>query len=154
VATGTSTELSRDRNGLEILPREACLQLLAAAHIGRVALNMAAMPVVLPVNFALFEGDIVIRTGPGSKLSAAIKNAVVGFEVDDVDPLYHTGWSVLVCGMAREIVDPEEMARVRRIPLTPWAGDGDHFVRIPTELVSGRRLSIGNLTNHSGDDRQ
>ena len=134
--------MSTDRNGLEILGREECLYLLTRRSIGRVGVSIAALPVVLPVNFVLFDGDIVIRTGEGTKLDAALCHSVVAFEVDDFDPVYHTGWSVLVRGRAREVRHPAEVARVRSLPLQPWAGDlPDRFIRISADLVSGRRIT-------------
>ena len=51
---------------------------------------------VVPVNYAVLDGDIVIRTGSGTKLDAALTGAVVAFEIDSVDPIYHEGWSVMV----------------------------------------------------------
>ena len=131
-----------DRNGLEILSRQECLRLLATAHVGRIAVSMNALPVVLPVNYCLLDGDIVIRTGPGSKLDAATNHAVVAFEVDSFSPFDHTGWSVLVQGVAREIVEADALARAERLPLRAWAGTGlDRLVRIRAQLVSGRRLA-------------
>jgi uncharacterized protein len=130
-----------DRNGLEVLERDECLRLLAGATIGRVGLSSQALPVVLPVNFVLDGTGIVIRTAGGSKLDAAIRNAVVAFEVDAIEPFTHTGWSVLVTGVAVEVTDPDQLARIRRLPLAHWApGPAEHFVRISTNLVSGRRL--------------
>jgi nitroimidazol reductase NimA-like FMN-containing flavoprotein (pyridoxamine 5'-phosphate oxidase superfamily) len=130
-----------DRNGLEILSRAECLQLLAGARVGRVGLSVGALPAVLPVNFALVDDAIVLRTAAGSKLDAALVNAVVAFEVDSIDPLYHTGWSVLVQGVASEVMDPAERERLLAAPLRPWADhDRDRFVRICLDLVSGRRL--------------
>jgi nitroimidazol reductase NimA-like FMN-containing flavoprotein (pyridoxamine 5'-phosphate oxidase superfamily) len=133
--------VAQDRNGLEILEKEECLGLLSRPAVGRIALSVGALPVVLPVNFVLFDGDILIRTAPGTKLQAAAANAVVAFEVDQVDPIGHTGWSVMVQGVASEITDDATVARARRAPLTPWAGaDGCHL-RIACQIVSGRRLS-------------
>jgi nitroimidazol reductase NimA-like FMN-containing flavoprotein (pyridoxamine 5'-phosphate oxidase superfamily) len=130
-----------DRNGLEVLPRAECLSLLRRATIGRVAISVDALPAVVPVNFTLIGEDIVFRTNPGAKMDAAMANNVIAFEADDVDPVYQTGWSVLVQGMASEVVEPEQVAEMRRAPLRAWAGNGrDHFVRIPTEQVSGRRI--------------
>ena len=130
-----------DRNGLEVLSRAECLKLLAGARIGRVGLSVGALPAVLPVNFALVGDAIVLRTAAGSKLDAALANAVVAFEADSIDPLYHTGWSVLVQGVASEVVDPAERERLRAEPLRPWADhDRDRFVRIYIDIVSGRRL--------------
>jgi nitroimidazol reductase NimA-like FMN-containing flavoprotein (pyridoxamine 5'-phosphate oxidase superfamily) len=130
-----------DRNGLDVLSREECLSLLRRAHIGRVAISVDALPAVLPVNFTLIGDDVVFRTNPGAKLDAALANNVVAFEADDVDPVYQTGWSVLVQGMAREVIEPDQVAEMRKAPLRAWAGNGrDHFVRIPTRRVSGRRI--------------
>src|SRR5690606_10684839 len=92
-----------DRNGLEVLGREECMRLLASASLGRLGITTGALPTVLPVNFRLVGDQIVFRTGSGTKLDAATDNAVVAFEVDDMDPVWHTGWSVVVTGMAREV---------------------------------------------------
>jgi nitroimidazol reductase NimA-like FMN-containing flavoprotein (pyridoxamine 5'-phosphate oxidase superfamily) len=130
-----------DRNGLDVLSREECLDLLRRSRIGRVGLSVDALPAVLPVNFAVVGEDVVFRTNSGAKLDAALANNVVAFEADGIDPTYHTGWSVLVQGMAREIIEPEQVEKVRKAPLRAWAGDGrDRFVRIPTQRLSGRRI--------------
>jgi nitroimidazol reductase NimA-like FMN-containing flavoprotein (pyridoxamine 5'-phosphate oxidase superfamily) len=131
-----------DRNGMEVLSRRECLRLLQTAPLGRVAVTMSALPAVFPVNFALLDGDVVFETGSGTKLAAALRNAVVAFEVDHIEPISHTGWSVLVTGTACELFDPVDLARARRLPLTAWApGEHSHFVRISSDLVSGRRLT-------------
>jgi nitroimidazol reductase NimA-like FMN-containing flavoprotein (pyridoxamine 5'-phosphate oxidase superfamily) len=131
--------MDKDRNGLEVLPRAECLSLLRRATIGRVAISVGALPAILPVNFTLVGEDIVFRTTAGAKMDAAMANNVIAFEADDVDPVYQTGWSVLVQGMASEVVEPEQVAEMRRAPLRAWAGNGrDHFVRLPTDHVSGR----------------
>jgi uncharacterized protein len=133
--------MDTDRNGLEVLPREECLRLLGRARIGRVALSLNALPAILPVNFTLLGNIILFRTNPGAKLDAALANNVVAFEADGIDPVYQTGWSVLVQGVASEVVDAEERVEARRAPVRAWAGNGrDRFVRIATEYVSGRRI--------------
>ena len=130
-----------DRDGLEALGRDECLQLLATATVGRIALHWDALPRVLPVNFALDGETVVFRTGPGTKLAAAAAGAVVAFEVDDIDPWYHDGWSVVVTGIASALTG-EALARATRLPLRPWApGARNDYVAIMPTLVSGRRLS-------------
>jgi nitroimidazol reductase NimA-like FMN-containing flavoprotein (pyridoxamine 5'-phosphate oxidase superfamily) len=138
-----SRDASRDRNGLQILTRRECVDLLGTVPVGRIALSVGALPVVLPVNFGMLDGDILIRTVTGSKLESAATNAVVAFEVDHVDPGDRAGWSVLVQGIASEITDPEELDRASRVPLEPWAGLDGHYLRIATRFVSGRRLPDG-----------
>jgi nitroimidazol reductase NimA-like FMN-containing flavoprotein (pyridoxamine 5'-phosphate oxidase superfamily) len=135
--------MAHDRNGLEILGKEECLDLLARPAVGRIALSVGALPVVFPVNFVLFDGDILIRTAAGTKLRAAAVNAVVAFEVDQVDPVDHTGWSVMVQGVASEITDEATVARAQRARLVPWAGHNGCYLRIPCQVVSGRRLDAG-----------
>lgn len=130
-----------DRNGLQVLDREECLHLLGGATIGRIGVQYGALPTVLPVNFVLYQDAVIIRTSPGTKLDAATRNAVVAFEADSIDVVYHTGWSVSVTGVAREILDAGELARMRSLPLAHWApGPADRFVAISTEFISGRRI--------------
>ena len=61
--------MERDRNGLEVLAREECFRLLATLKVGRVALSVGGLPVVVPVNFLVVDEAMVFRTGVGSKLS-------------------------------------------------------------------------------------
>jgi hypothetical protein len=132
-----------DRNGMEVLSREECLALLAGSPIGRVIVTMSALPAAFPVNFAVHDGDIVFRTGQGTKLQAAVRNAVVAFEVDGFEPFGHTGWSVLVTGRATEITDTSLAAAGEGLALGPWLPTRlAAFVRIGTDMMSGRRLSL------------
>lgn len=130
-----------DRNGLEVLARDECLRLLGTAALGRVALTMAALPTILPVNFRFDGRQILIRTGRGTKLDAATRRAVVAFEVDHIEPATRTGWSVVVTGVADEITDPDELDDAQDPPLVRWAPGPDHrIVAISTDVVSGRRI--------------
>ena len=129
-----------DRNGMRVLDREECLQLLEAQPVGRVAFTLAGRPMVLPVNFVLDREEIVFRTGAGSKLATALRSiGVVAFEVDHFDPQSQTGWSVLVQGSMDGILDITEMARLDQLGLAPWLETSrPHWVRITTERVTGR----------------
>ncbi len=133
-----------DRNGLVMLDRAECLRLLAGASLGRIGLTSGALPAVLPVNFWFDGKQILIRTGPGTKLAAATREAVVAFEVDDMDPMWHTGWSVLVTGVAHHLAGPEELQEAGTMPIPRWAPrGGGHVVAIRPELISGRRILPG-----------
>ncbi len=149
----TRWPLETDRNGLVMLDRAECLRLLASASLGRIGLTTSALPAVLPVNF-WFDGErILIRTGPGTKLAAATRDAVVAFEVDDMDPLWHTGWSVLVTGVAHHVTEAEELERLRDMPIARWAPrGGGHVVAIQPELISGRRIIEGATGRSSPTD--
>lgn len=133
-----------DRNGLEILGAEECRRLLSSASVGRVGVTMGALPTVLPVNFLLDDDRILVRSGKGTKLTAALRGTVVAFEVDDFDPVDHSGWSVVVTGVADVVDDPEELDRIAQKPIARWAPSGEsHIVAISTEMVSGRRIPRG-----------
>jgi uncharacterized protein len=130
-------------DGLELLSESECLRLLGTCPVGRVAITMGGLPAVFPVNFALVAGDIVFRTGAGSKLNAALDKTIVGFEVDAIDSTYHRGWSVLAVGRAEEVTDAEvaDGDGAVPVPVSPWAkGDRHHLVRIRPEFLSGRRI--------------
>jgi len=126
----------------EGLNREDCLELLAHEPVGRVALTARALPVVLPVNFALLDGDIVWRSAQGTKLNAASAGFVVAFEVDCYETDRREGWSVMVQGLAHVMTDPEEIARAKELPLESWALDGiaDRYVRLVPNIVTGMRI--------------
>ncbi len=99
---------------------------------------------VLPVNFRLVGESVVFRTGIGTKLDAATENAVVAFEVDEMDPMMHTGWSVLVRGLAREVTNAFELEALDVSHIPRWApSDHARVVSISTEIVSGRRVMAG-----------
>ena len=133
-----------DRSGLEVLGRDECLRLLASATLGRIGFTSGALPAVLPVNFHLDGERILVRTGRGSQLDAALQNAVVAFEVDEFDPIHHSGWSVAVTGVATEVGDPTELDAARQEPVTRWTPPGsESVVAISTEFVSGRRVTSG-----------
>ena len=63
----------------------ACLRLLASVPIGRVGFYADGEVVLLPVNHAVDGQDVVFRTAPGSKLTAAQEQELVAFEADDYD---------------------------------------------------------------------
>jgi nitroimidazol reductase NimA-like FMN-containing flavoprotein (pyridoxamine 5'-phosphate oxidase superfamily) len=133
-----------DRNGLEVLFRGECLRLLAMGTIGRIGMSSGALPTVLPVNYHFDGQRILVITSAGSKLEAALRNAVVAFEVDDFDASDHTGWSVVAVGVARVVYDDDELDRIRSLPVTRWAPQGEwHAITISIDWISGRRIPKG-----------
>ena len=127
--------------GLEILSTNECLDLLRSRTFGRVAVQIGDAPAILPVNDALLNDEVVFRTDPGTKLSAALMRTMVAFEVDDTDPITRGGWSVLVVGYSEEIRDRATRARVDALGLEPWVTEGlDFVVHIRTRTITGRRL--------------
>jgi len=137
-----------DRNGLEMIERDDCLALLGSVPVGRVGLCVHALPLILPVNFVVAqppgggEPIVVVRSAEGSKLAAAFDRAVLAFEVDGYDAFTHSGWSVLVQGVARVLVGADR-DWAGSLPLLPWAIEGaSMFIGLDTDVVRGRRFGV------------
>ena len=60
--------------GLELLPEQDALELLAGGEVGRVGVTIGALPAIFPVNYRLIDGTIVFRTAPGSKLAPSSRS--------------------------------------------------------------------------------
>jgi nitroimidazol reductase NimA-like FMN-containing flavoprotein (pyridoxamine 5'-phosphate oxidase superfamily) len=133
-----------DSAGLEILDREECLALLATVPVGRIVYTHRALPAVQPVNFVMDGEAIIIRTAPGAKFWGAAHDGVVAFEVDEINVEDHSGWSVTAVGHASVVHDEQERRQLEALPLRPWApGERNHFLRIPVDVVNGRRILAG-----------
>ncbi|WP_128381344.1 pyridoxamine 5'-phosphate oxidase family protein [Streptomyces cavernae] len=132
-------------DGFRELGRRECLRLMAKVPVGRIVFTRRALPAVLPVNFRLDDdGSVVLRTSAGSELVRAVDGTVVAFETDEVDPVAHSGWSVVVTGRATVVTGTAAHERLSRTGPRPWAPSPDGvFVRIEPELVTGRELVGG-----------
>jgi len=135
---------------VEQIARDEALRLLASVPYGRVVFTLAALPAIRPVNHLVDEGDIVIRTRRLTGISAALatqaaaveqaSDLVVAYEADLIDPVERTGWSVVVTGLARQVEDPERLARIAD-RLQPWVDSAmDAAIAITPEIVDGIRL--------------
>lgn len=133
---------------MQVLSGDECRALLATRQIGRLGVNAEHHPMIFVVNYAL-DGDVVIiRTHPGTKLSAA-QHANVSFQVDDIDEHSRSGWSVLMLALAEELTDEHRsdlVARSHAASVTPWApGEHGHWLRLIPHKLTGRRIVPGHL---------
>jgi len=130
-------------SGPAVLAHEDCDELLRQHSVGRIGFVVDGWPIVLPVNYTFDGADLVIRTDARSKLAAETHHpAPVVLEVDAPNTVFKSGWSVLAHGIASEVRDRDELARLRALPLEPWAaGVRDHWIRIRVVQMTGRRLA-------------
>lgn len=133
---------SVDRAGMEIIGREECDRLLGSTSVGRVAFLADGDITILPVNYAYHQGTIVFRTTVGAKLEAAARHAAVAFEIDDWDEASQSGWSVLVKGVAIEVLSDDEADGLFQLGLRPWADATSRrrWVRIRPDEITGRKI--------------
>ncbi|HEY4420309.1 MAG TPA: pyridoxamine 5'-phosphate oxidase family protein [Pseudonocardia sp.] len=122
------------------LDRSECLRLLAQVDVGRIVFTEAAMPAALPVHY-LLEGEEVLFRAGGGRYFTATHPAVVGFQVDNLDPATRSGWSVLGVGQAYEVLDSARLALITGGVPESWApGPAAHVVAVPLQHLTGRRL--------------
>jgi uncharacterized protein len=133
------TGMEIDRNGFEVLDRSECFRLLNSAGVGHIAVTSGSLPLVLPLSYVMDGDSIVVETGRSNQLESATAGAVVGFEVDNLHERGHTSWTVMVTGVAREVLDSGEIGHLRRLLPGDPDRDDERFVRISSELVTGRR---------------
>jgi nitroimidazol reductase NimA-like FMN-containing flavoprotein (pyridoxamine 5'-phosphate oxidase superfamily) len=137
-----ATRVTRPRQAVD-LTEDECLALLRETSVGRIVFTRHAMPAIRPVNHLVDGRAIIIRTHLGAAIvshTADANGVVVCYEADDLDPVRHTGWSVIVTGLARIVTDPAAIERYSS-QLEPWiAGEMDYVLSIDPRFVSGIRL--------------
>jgi hypothetical protein len=128
---------------LEELSRADSLRLLASVPVGRLVFTHDALPAIRPVNHLLDGNKIVIGLTPGSALAraAAPHGIVVAYEADSLDVAEHTGWSVVVVGIALPETAPGVLDTYRQ-SIRPWlSGAVSDIVSITCEFVTGYLLA-------------
>jgi hypothetical protein len=125
------------------LTRDDCLRLLGARVLGRVVFTASAMPAVQPVSYVLHGDEVVFRVADSGSLSKATRHAVVGFQVDDIDPVTNLGWSVLGVGQAYEVTDTDHHS-------VSAAGPASHTVAVPLQELTGQRVQLGDTGAREG----
>jgi hypothetical protein len=75
-----------------------CWELLATASVGRLALSVHALPVILPVQYYLSDRRLAVCLGHRGLPERALDETVIAFAADSIDPVTRSGWSVQVQG--------------------------------------------------------
>jgi nitroimidazol reductase NimA-like FMN-containing flavoprotein (pyridoxamine 5'-phosphate oxidase superfamily) len=122
---------------LRALSVEECWERIQSHSVGRFAANRPRLgPLVVPVNYQVTpEQEIVFRSGAGEKLDVVGRGLAV-LEVDEVDPLHHTGWSVMVEGTTTWLYEEQDATAVET-----WApGRLPYVVHLTPTHLSGRQI--------------
>ena len=131
------------RGTLVELSRQECLELLADKVVGRVAFGDDDGPVVLPVNYVLDKETVLFRTTASSPLAVHVRDGKVAFQVDEVDEVTESGWSVLLRGVAT-FEQPTDTGPTHHPRPNTWVeGSRNLVVRITPHVLTGRRLLAG-----------
>jgi len=120
-----------------------CRRLITPGGIGRLAFAALDGPTIIPVNFAVLAGTIVIKTAQGTVIDGHA-DGPAALEADHIDEALRQGWSVLVRGPAHHVTHPAELSRLQQdAGVWPWAGgEREVYVRIIPSQITGRRIEI------------
>jgi nitroimidazol reductase NimA-like FMN-containing flavoprotein (pyridoxamine 5'-phosphate oxidase superfamily) len=127
------------------LHRAECLRILAHKVIGRVIFTDAALPAVQPVSYLLDPDneEVIFRAAAGSKLATAARRAVVGFQVDDINPQTHTAGNVLAVGQAYEVTDLDRLTELGQQQAATRPPDSPvHVMAIPLHRLTGQHVYL------------
>ena len=124
-----------------MLSGEECLALLGNNDFGRIGLSINALPAILPVNYKVVDGVVVILSASGAKLSAAANHSVVAFEVDKFSASGEYGWSVLAIGVAFRLEDEPDLLAKLNGSMEVWVdGDTATLIGVRPDIISGRKI--------------
>lgn len=134
--------MRQPRQAVDLIPSQ-CWELLRQTSLGRVVFTRHAMPAIRLVNHLVDARTIVIRSHLGSAITghASGDGAVVCYETDDIEPVRHSGWSVVATGTARLVTDPDAVSRYQQA-LDPWVPQPmDQVIAITPAMITGIRLA-------------
>ena len=118
------------------LPEQECWELLAAASVGRLALSVRALPVILPAQYYLDGRRLVVCLGHHGLPERALDETVITFAADSIDPVTRSGWLVQVQG--RSVIP-----RGLRIDTDcDWPVSRAQVVQIEPGRISGQRMRL------------
>ena len=113
------------------LLRSECLELLALASRGRVALSDRALPIIVPVSYRLVGDTIEIEATGRVLTNAGANGHIVCFQADSSDA--GEEWSVIVIGRL----------------LASTLAERPPTLRLSTTMIDGRRWSNQERTGTS-----
>jgi nitroimidazol reductase NimA-like FMN-containing flavoprotein (pyridoxamine 5'-phosphate oxidase superfamily) len=119
------------------LSEEECWLLAGTVPVGRLAWTGPLGPTVVPVNFTLDGTNVTVRTAAYSALARECDDSPVAFEIDQIDPDTHSGWSVLMRGWAHiDFRDPGGTS-----PEVWASGTRALHVSVDVTQISGRKIT-------------
>jgi len=117
------------------LTPDQCWELLAQAGVGRLALSIRALPMILPVRYTVDGESVVIDLGRRGLPAASVHDAVVAFAVDEIDASAGSGWMVQMQGQARLLpLDP--------MTAEPGGADDSQVIGLAPGTVTGTRFTF------------
>ena len=119
----------------DALSERECWELLVTASVGRLALSVRALPVIVPVQYYLDGRRLAVCLGHLDLPEQSLDETVIAFAADSIDPVARSGWSVQVQG--RSVIP-----RGLRIGTDCGWPAAAQVVEIQPETISGHRVHL------------
>ena len=120
----------------DALSERECWELLATASVGRLALSVRALPVILPVQYYLDGRRLAACLGHHRLPERALDETIIAFAADAIDPVTRSGWSVQVQGKS-------VILRGLRIDTDcGWPAAAAQVVEIEPGRINGHRVHL------------
>lgn len=133
--TGSTTH---EEHHLRELPAEECWALVRSQSVGRLVWHGEDGLTAVPVNYAVDDEVLLIRTTAYSAITRDCDDSAVAFEVDWFDPATKAGWSVLLRGRAVLSFGRDQASQ----QVDTWpSGLRPVHLRLDPHTVTGRRLA-------------
>jgi nitroimidazol reductase NimA-like FMN-containing flavoprotein (pyridoxamine 5'-phosphate oxidase superfamily) len=118
---------------------------LSRARVARLGFIDGDQPLIVPVNIAADDAERIVFHTASRGILGGLDGRKVAIEIDGHDPGLHSGWSVLVLGVARDVTDAADpdAARLRALPVDTWApgARGRCFAVLPLS-ITGRVIPV------------
>ena len=122
------------------LTEEECWERLAGERVGRLGYQLVDEIHIVPINFAVVERTLIVRTAAGNKLLAAELHAEVALEIDRFGE--YDAWSVLVRGRIQHL-EEDEATRLEQLGDWTWVPTLKYdLVQIRPTAVTGRAFYL------------
>lgn len=126
---------------LVTLEPERSWGLLGKSGVGRIVFNSTDGPIALPVNYAVSNHDILLRTDEDTMIAKIDPDERVSFEVDHIDDAMSTGWSVIVSATCEHLDAHSRVSETVDLRVDPWAGGRrEHWIRLSARSIAGRAI--------------
>ena len=119
----------------DALSEPECWELLVTASVGRLALSVRALPVIVPVQYYLDGRRLAVCLGHRELPERSLDQTIIAFAADSIDPVTRSGWWVQVQG--RSLVP-------RGLRITTDCGwpTAAQVVEIEPGTISGHRMHL------------
>ena len=118
------------------LSEQECWELLATVSVGRLALSVRALPVIMPVQYYLDGRRLAMCLGHHALPERALDKTIIAFAADSIDPVTRSGWSIHVQGrsvIARGLLIDTDCG---------WPASVAQVVEIEPGRISGQRIHL------------